>query len=336
MWKLVRNRLLGVPFILLGLLTVTFLMTRGIASDPIYGVLTAREILNEDYVAQIRERYGLNDPAYLQYLKYLWNVVQGDLGVSFRTRQPVLDDLLLKVPATLELILAALTIAGLLGLVLGCIAAVFEGSLADTLIRVVSLVGSSVPVFWLALVLLYVGSVVVDLFPGPGRISNRIAAPDTITGFLLLDSALQGRWDAFRSAAHQLLLPSIVLAWSILGTITRLVRASMLDALESDFILLARAKGVPRGAIVVRHALRASLLSTITILAHVFGYLLTGAVLVEAIFAWPGLGDYAIASARALDYPAILGVTLVSGITFVLVNLVADILYAVADPRIQR
>lgn len=336
MWKLVRNRLVGVPFILLGLLTVTFVLTRGIASDPIYGILTARELLNEQYVAQIREKYGLNDPAYLQYIKYLWNTVQGDLGVSFRTRQPVLEDLLVKVPATLELIISALTLAAIFGIVLGCIAAVFEGSLADTVIRAVSLVGSSVPVFWLALLLLYLGSVVWGIFPGPGRISNRIAAPDSITGFVLLDAALQGRWDAFRSAAHQLLLPSIVLGWSILGTITRLVRASMLEAMESDFILLARAKGVPNRTIVVRHALRASLLSTITILAHVFGYLLTGAVLVEAIFAWPGLGDYAIASARSLDYPAILGVTLISGITFVLVNLLADILYAVADPRIQR
>lgn len=336
MWKLIRNRLLGVPFILLGLLTVTFIMTRGIADDPIYGILTARELLNEAYVAQIRERYGLNDPAYMQYLKYLLNTVQGDLGISFRTRQPVLDDLLTKVPATLELIIVALTIAGVLGVAFGVVAAVYEGSLLDSVIRVIALVGSSVPVFWLALLLLYFGSVVWGIFPGPGRISNRMATPEAFTGFLLVDTMLQGRWDAFRSALHQILLPSVVLAWSVLGTITRLVRGSMLEAMQSDFIVLARAKGVPKWTIIISHALRASLLSTITIIAFVFGYMLTGAVLIEAIFAWPGVGDYAIASARALDYPAILGVTLVAGVTFVLVNLIADILYAIADPRIQR
>lgn len=336
MSKLIRNRLLGLPFILLGLLTVTFIMTRGIASDPIYGILTARELLNEEYVAQVRERYGLNDPAYVQYFKYLSNTMQGDLGISFRTRQPVMGDLLTKAPATLELIVVALMLAGVLGIAMGTVAAVCEGSLADSVIRAFSLIGSSVPVFWLALILLYLGSVAWGIFPGPGRISNRIAAPEQMTGFILLDAALQGRWDAFRSALHQILLPAMVLGWSVLGTITRLVRASMLEAMESDFIMLARAKGVPKSAIVLRHGLRASLLPAITVLAYVVGYLLTGAVLVEAIFAWPGLGDYAIASARALDYPAILGVTLVAGLTFVIVNMLADILYAVADPRIQE
>ncbi len=336
MLRTIAYRLTGIPLIILGLLTITFILTRGIASDPIYGILSIRELMNEDYVALVREKYGLDEPLIVQYFNYLWNTVQGDLGTSFRTRQPILSDLLAKTPATLELIIFSLTIAGVLGVTLGCLAARFEGSVLDVTIRAVSLVGSSVPVFWLAIILLYLGSVVLDWFPGPGRISQRIAPLEDGTGFFLIDALVQGRWDAFQSALRQIMLPSIVLAWSILGTITRLVRASMLDAMESDFITLARAKGVGSWAITLRHALRASLLSTITILAHVFGYLLTGAVLVEAIFAWPGLGDYAIESARALDYPAILGVTLVSGVTFILVNLIADILYTVADPRIRQ
>lgn len=336
MVKTIVYRIVGLPLIILGLLTVTFILTRGIAADPIYGILSVRELMNEQYVAQVREKYGLDDHIVVQYFNYLWNTVQGDLGTSFRTRQPILSDLLSKTPATLELIIFSLTIAGVLGITLGCLAARFEGSPLDIAIRAISLVGSSVPVFWLAILLLYLGSVVLGWFPGPGRVSQRIAPLDDGTGFLLIDALVQGRGDAFQSALRQILLPSIVLAWSILGTITRLVRASMLDAMQSDFITLARAKGVGSWTITLRHALRASLLSTITILAHVFGYLITGAVLVEAIFAWPGLGDYAIESARALDYPAILGVTLVSGITFIIVNLIADILYTIADPRIRQ
>ena len=336
MKRVILNRLIGLPLVLLGLITLTFLLTRGIASDPIYGILSPRALMNEQFVAQTREKYGLDDPIFIQYVKYLWSTVQGDLGISFRTRQPIMSDLLSKTPATLELIILSLTIAGLLGITLGCLSARFEGSPLDIAIRAISLVGSSVPVFWLAILLLYFGSVVLGWFPGPGRISQRIAPLDDGTGFLLIDALVQGRGDAFQSAIRQLLLPSIVLAWSILGTITRLVRASMLDAMQSDFITLARAKGVGSWTITLRHALRASLLSTITILAHVFGYLITGAVLVEAIFAWPGLGAYAIESARALDYPAILGVTLVSGVTFIIVNLFADILYTVADPRIRQ
>lgn len=334
-WRVVWKRLIALPFLLLGLATMAFALTRAVSGDPIHGIVHGRQAQNPEYVAMMRERFGLDEPLSVQFLTYLWRLVQGDFGVSFRTRQPVLEDLASRLPATIELVIAALCISAVAGIVLGVIAARYAGGWVDIAIRVTAVTGTALPSFWLSILALFIGSVALGWFPGPGRVDPRLALPAQHTGFLLIDTALALDWPAFRSALHAILLPSLVLAASVTGTITRLVRNAMIEALESDYVLLARAKGASSVRVLWRHALRMSLLAPVTIVAYAFGYLLTGAVLVETIFAWPGLGDYAIASARALDYPAIIGVTIISGTAFIVVNLAADLAYAAIDPRIR-
>jgi peptide/nickel transport system permease protein len=190
-------------------------------------------------------------------------------------------------------------------------------------------------VFWSGLILLYLFSVVLGWIPGPGRLDARTAAPDTVTGFFTLDSLIAGDLGKFAEALHHLLLPALVLGWAVMGIISRMVRASMLDVLSQDYILAARARGAREGRVLFHHALRNALIPTLTIIGFSFAYLITGAVLTETIFSWPGIGSYAVNAARNLDYPAIMGVTIVGGLAFLLTNLATDIAYAIADPRIE-
>jgi peptide/nickel transport system permease protein len=238
-------------------------------------------------------------------------------------------------PATIELSTFAVLIALLVGVPLGVVAAIKKDGPVDHVARLVSLVGVSIPIFWLATVSLVLFYATLHWTVGPGRLGPQIDSPPWVTGFHTIDAALAGQWVTFRSAASHLVLPGLVLASSVLGLVTRITRASMLDALSQDYLRTARAKGLAEARIVGRHALRNALIPTVTVLGLAYGGLLSGAVMTETIFAWPGLGRFAFQSAVTNDFPAIMGVTFVIGVMYTLVNLVVDLLYGWLDPQIR-
>lgn len=335
MLRLVLRRLLMMPLLVLGIVTATFVLTQFTKGDPLASVIGQRQMSNPEVVAAAKARWGLDRSVPERYLIYLANLARGDLGTSFRTKQPVLTDLLTRLPATLELVIAAMLVGTLGGIALGVLAAHYQDRPADHVARLVALVGSCVPTFWLGLLALFLFTVQSDLLPGPGRLDIRSVAPPTVTGFMTIDTLLAGDHAAFTEALAHLILPACVLGWSVIGIVSRMVRASMLDVLSQDFVTMVRAKGATEWRVLMHHALRNALLPTLTILGFTFAYLVTGSVLVETIFSWPGIGSYAVDAARALDYPAITGVTIIGGLGFLIANLVTDLAYAAADPRIR-
>ncbi|MBS9719695.1 ABC transporter permease [Tianweitania sp. BSSL-BM11] len=335
MFAYVTKRLIAMPFLLLGVITVAFLLTHFTAADPLTSIIGERQMNNPEVVEAARQRWGLDRSLPEQYLVYLGNLVTGDFGTSFRTRQPVAQDLILRLPATLELVIAAMMLGTLFGITLGVLAARFRGGVIDNLARLFALIGASAPVFWSGLLVLFVFSVQLGWLPGPGRIDARAVAPPFVTGFFTIDTLLAGDWTGFRSVLLHLLLPASVLGWTVTGIVSRMVRASMLDVLSQEYILAARAKGASPVRVLLHHALRNAMLPTLTIIGFSFAYLITGAVLTETIFAWPGIGSYAVSAARGLDHPAIVGVTIIGGAAFLIANLLTDIAYAVVDPRVK-
>ena len=331
----VLRRLLAVPLLLVGVATVAFCLSHFTQADPLTSLVSDRQMNNPEVVAAAKRRWGLDQSLPGQYTIYIRNLVTGDLGVSFRTRRPVLTDIVERLPATLELVIAAMIFGTLSGVLLGVLAARFREGPLDYAARLFALIGSTIPVFWSGLLLLYIFSVKLSLIPGPGRIDPRVAPPEFIIGIYTFDTLLKGNLNGFVSALHHLVLPAFVLGWSVTGIVTRLVRGSMLDVLGQDYILAARAKGAGEGRTLFRHALPNAMIPTLTILGYSFAYLITGAVLTESVFGWPGIGSYAVDSARTLDYPAIIGVSLVGATAFLLSNLATDIAYAFANPRIK-
>jgi peptide/nickel transport system permease protein len=335
MLRLILRRVVMMPLLMLGVVTIAFLLSHMTHANPLSSILSERQMLNPDVVAAAKARWGLDRSPLDQYAIYVGNLLHGDMGISFRTNRPVLHDIRDRLPATLELVVAAMIIGTFGGIALGVVAAAARDRLPDHLARLFALVGSSIPVFWCGLIFLYVFSVQLGWLPGPGRIDSRGTPPPTVTGFYTIDSLLSGDWSLFCDSVTHLVLPSLALAWSTMGIVSRLVRGSMLEVLGQDFILMARAKGASEGRVLVNHALRNALLPTLTVTGFTFAYLITGAVLVETIFAWPGIGSYAVDSVRALDYPAIMGVTIIGGAAFLLTTLATDISYIFADPKIR-
>jgi ABC-type dipeptide/oligopeptide/nickel transport system permease component len=239
-----------------------------------------------------------------------------------------------RLPATLELVIAAMLLGSAVGIGLGVLAARFQDTMIDNTARLFALVGASAPVFWTGLIVLYVFTVQLGWLPGPGRI-GRDVAPDFVTGMYTIDSLIAGDLEKFRSVLAHLILPACVLGWTVIGIVSRMVRASMLDVMNQEYITAARAKGAGELRVLFHHALRNALIPTLTILGFTFAYLITGAILTEAIFSWPGIGSYAVAAARGLDRPAIIGVTIVGGAAFLIINLLTDIAYAFVDPRVK-
>jgi len=331
---IVKRLLLSVPM-LIGVTLVTFVVSHLIPADPLTAVLPERAANNPDIVAMYRARWGLDRPLPEQYLLYLRNLVHGDLGESYTTRRPVGTDLRLFFPATVELALAAMLYAVVVGIALGVISAVWSDRLADHLARIIALIGVSVPVFWLGLIALQVFYAQLRILPGPGRLDTRLTAPPFRTGLYTIDSLLAGRLDLFFNALAHLILPGIVLGSYAMGIIARMTRSSLLEVLSLDYIRTARAKGMSERRVVLGHALRNAMIPTVTVVGLTFGSLLAGAVLTETIFAWPGIGRYAVQAATNLDLPAVLGVTLLIAVVYVVVNMITDILYGVLDPRIR-
>jgi peptide/nickel transport system permease protein len=332
---IIRRVLLMIPM-LIGVTLITFIISHAVPVDPLTVILSPKALNNPDLRQAAIQRWGLDKSLPEQYLRYVWNLAHGDLGVSFRTKRPVAQDLRDFLPATVELAAVALTFALVLGLPLGVIAALNSGKWIDHAARFFSLMGASMPPFWSGLMVLYVLYFRLDLLPGPGRLDSRLVEPELRTGLLLLDSLLAGDTVAFVSAFRHLILPGIILGWFSLALISRITRASLLDVLQMDYVRTAHAKGLRFRRVVVVHALSNALIPTVTILGLEVAWLLTGSIMTETIFSWPGIGHYAVGAATNLDYPAIMGTTLLVALLFMLSNLVVDILYAVLDPRIRE
>lgn len=335
MLRYILRRILGVPFLLLGVASVAFLLAQSTSGDPLSALVPERMMNNPEIVNAVKAQWGLDRPLPVRYVIYMKNLVQGDMGTSFNTRRRVAPDIADRLPATLELVVAAMVIGTTLGMGIGPLSARFRYSVFDNAARGFALLGSSLPIFWSGLIMLYVFSVQLRWTPGTGRLDARTQPPGEITGFYTVDSLLAGNWPVFVEALSHLALPAFVLGWSVIGIVARLVRSSLLDALGQDYLRTARAKGAPERVVLINHALRNALVPVLTVLGFIFAYLITGAVLTEAIFSWPGIGSYAVAAARSLDYPAIGGVTIVGATAFLLANLVTDIAYAWANPRIK-
>ncbi len=336
MTRYVASRLaLTVVMALLSTLVV-FLIANTVPGDPILAQLGDIAASNKEFVAEWRAKWGLDLPLWERYLIFLKGLFHGDLGISIASHRPVLDDIAQFAPATIELATISFLLALIIGIPLGILAAVHRDSWVDNLARIVSLIGVSSPTFWLAFIMLALFYGGLQIAPGPGRLDAIAFPPETITGFYLIDTALAGDWETFRNAAAHITLPSIVLAAATLGLITRTTRASMLDNLHQDYVRVARAKGLRESKIVNGHVLPNALIPVVTLGGLAYANLLTGAVMTETVFSWPGLGRYTFKSAAALDFPAIMGITLVVALTYLLINLLIDFSYALLDPRVLR
>lgn len=309
-----------------------FVMVRAIPGDPAQILLG--QAATPDQVAEVRTRLGLDEPLPVQYLRFLGDAVTGNLGNSLTAGQPVTSVLLERFPATLELTLAALLFAVAVGVPVGVIAAVRQYSLIDKITSVVALTGVSMPVFWLALVLVVIFTVQLDWLPFPGRVGNDTSFT-SFTGLYLLDTLITFNFPAFWDVLKHLILPAVALGTIPMAVITRMTRSSMLEVMGEDYVRTARAKGVVPWRVVFRHALRNAMLPTITVIGLQFGLLMGGAILTETIFGWPGVGQIALQSVNQRDYAMIQGVVLYGAAFFVLVNLLVDVLYAVLDPRVR-
>ncbi len=318
-----------------GLLLVTFLIGRVVPVDPVLAVIGDRA--PQSVYDRVYVELGLDRPLWEQFWLYLQKVFSGDLGESFLTKRPIVDDIARVFPATLELATVAIFIGTVAGIPLGVLAAVRQGRLADQIVRVVGLIGYSAPIFWLGLLGLLVFYARLGWVAGPGRID--IAYEYSIspaTGLLLFDAAMQGQWDAFGNAFSHIILPASLLGYFSMAYISRMTRSFMLNELQQEYVTTARVKGVPEWRIIWVHALRNAAVPLVTVVALSYASLLEGSVLTETVFAWPGLGQYLTNSLQNADMNAVLGCTLVIGAIFIGLNLLSDLLYALLDPRVRR
>jgi len=329
---MLRKRLLGLILVVFGVSLITFSISHLIPGDP--ARLIAGDRASDALVAGIRHQLGLDLPLYQQYGRYLMDLLHGDLGTSIRTNRPVLEDLQAFFPATLELALVALALAILVGVPLGVLSAVYHNRLIDQIARTLAVTGISTPAFWLGLgaIVLFYGH--LGWLPGGGRLSEGLSPPPTISGFYLIDSLLAGDVQLFLDAAEHLILPAATLSFVTLGVVARQIRSAMLDQLGEDYIRTARAYGLSRWTVILRHALPNALIPSVTVLGLTLGDLLYGAVLTETVFAWPGMGAYVVKSIQSLDFPAVMGFAILVSFIYVLLNMAIDLLYRVIDPRI--
>jgi peptide/nickel transport system permease protein len=331
--RAVAGNVVSIPLTLLGLTLVTFLIGRVMPIDPVIAI--AGDHAPPDVIAAVREQLGLDKPLFVQFWIYLTNLAHGDLGRSVMTTHKVTEDIARYFPATLELATFAIIIAVIVGVPLGVLAASRQGSRFDHVIRVISLTGQSVPVFVLGLLCLLVFYVKLGIAPGTGQVDvvyDGMVQP--VTGMLVIDSALDGQWDVFHNALAHLMQPGLVLAYFSMAYITRMTRAFMIEALSEEFVTTARAKGLSATRVLWRHAFGNISVRLITVLALAYAGLLEGAVVTETVFSWPGLGLYLTVSLLNADMNAVLGATLVVGLMYLLLNLIADMLYRLLDPRV--
>jgi peptide/nickel transport system permease protein len=331
--RFLARRLGALVLLLIGITLISFLLTQAVPGDPALANLGQNP--TPEAIQAFHEKYGLDQPLPQQYLTYMGNLVQGDLGTSQQTHQPVSKDLGVYIPATAELALFSIVLSALVGVALGVVGALRRDTLVDHGLRVTSLMGISIPTFWFGLLALYLFFFKWGLLPGGGRLDPTTTPPTDITGLNTVDALLAGNLSTFWDAFKHLLLPGLVLTAYNVSLIARYTRSAVLEVLHADYVRAARAKGLPDRVVVTRYILRAALPSIVTVMGLVFANVLAGAVLVENIFGWPGIGQYAYKSAVGLDLPAIMGVSIFIALVYVVVNLLVDLLYAVIDPRVR-
>ena len=328
---LLRRLLLTIP-ILLGVSMLVFFMLHSAGGDPATLMLGSRA--DPDAIAELRAELGLDRPLWVQYVDFLSGAVRGDFGRSYRSNSPVVAEIAARFPATIELAVAAMGIAVVVGVVVGTVAAVRRHTVFDYLSSAGVLLGISIPTFWLGIILIIVFGLWLRWLPISGRVDPRLGADPSVP-FLTVTSLLQGNWAVAGDAFRHLILPALTLAAWPAAIVARMTRASLLESLGQDYARTARGKGLPERLIVVRHAARNALLPVLTVVGLEFGTLLGGAVVTETIFAWPGLGQLTVAAIGARDYQVIQGVVVLLAAVFVVLNLMVDVLYAVLDPRIR-
>ncbi len=334
MLRLIATRLLSALPNLVGVVVISFILTRALPGDP--AAYFAGGAATQEAVAQVRSQLGLDKPLLEQFFLYAGALARGDMGLSLTTGQPVAQELLARLPASLELVLLALLLACAIALPLGVLAATRPGSWIDQLCRLVTTAGVSLPTFFTGLLLAYVFYFLLGWAPSPmGRLDPMFSPPPTVTGLYLVDAALAGDGAMWWASFRQLILPVLTMAIFVLAPIARMTRASMLSVLSADFIRTARASGLSSGAVLITYALRNALLPVVTTLGMVFGFMLGSSVIVEKVFGWPGVGSYAIDALTASDYAPVQGFVLAMGVLFVLLNLLVDLLYGLIDPRVS-
>src|SRR6516164_2506781 len=334
MGSMLLKRVLAAIPSLIGVVIVTFLLTRALPGDP--AAYFAGPAATKEAIEQIRATLGLDQPLIIQFFHYVVDLAHGDLGKSLTTGQAVADEIRARLPASAELTLLGLIVSMAIAIPLGIMAATKPGSIIDHTCRIVTTAGVSLPVFFTGLILVYVFYYLLGWAPAPlGRLDVFYSAPDTVTGFYLIDTLIARDVEAFRSALSQLILPAATLAIFSLAPIARMTRASMLSVLASDFVRTARASGLSPGKVIVTYAFRNAMLPVITTLSMVFSFLLGANVLVEKVFAWPGIGSYAVEALISSDFAPVQGFVLTMAVMYVALNLMIDILYGVIDPRVR-
>lgn len=328
--------MLSLAITLLGLMLITFCIARVVPIDPLLLILGERATPEQYQAARVE--LGLDQPMWKQFALYVWDALHGDLGTSIKSKQPVAGEIARYFPATLELATLATIIGVVVGVPAGVLAATKPGTWIDQIVRVIGLMGYSMPVFWLGLVGLLVFYGMLGWVGGPGRLDATFDMMyefdiKPYTGMILLDTALNGRWDMFQNAISHIILPASLLGYTSMAYISRMTRSFMMNELGQEYITTARVKGMPERRVIWVHAMKNVAVPLITVIALSYAYLLEGAVLTETIFAWPGLGRYITDALFANDMPAVLGGTIVVGAVFVTLNMLSDLLYRLVDPR---
>ncbi|ERM91372.1 ABC transporter permease [Caldanaerobacter subterraneus] len=331
--KVLKRVLYTIPIMLAIAITV-FIFMRFTPGDPVDIMMGKESMVSQQDIELLKKEFNLDKPIYTQLYIFLTNLLKGDLGKSITKGVPVIELIKETLPATIELALAALTLGILIGIPIGIISAVKQNSWLDRSMMAISFTGISMPSFWLGLILILIFSAKLNLFPSQGRINFLIYIPK-VTGFYTIDSLLSGDWEAFVSSLRHLFLPALTLAAPLAAVLARVMRSSMLEVLRNDYVVFARAKGVPEKLVILKHAVRNALIPTVTVLGMEVGALLGGNMIVENVFGWPGIGRLVVTAIFDRDYPLVQGVVMFYAFTFVIANLLVDILYTYLDPKIE-
>jgi peptide/nickel transport system permease protein len=331
-WYILK-RLISIGITLIGLSMIVFTISRIAPGDP--AKLAAGPDATEEMVQVIRKEFSLNKSLTVQYINYMRGLVRGDFGRSIRTRHQVWEDIILFLPATFELVFVSIFFAILFGILFGVLSAVCRDTWIDHSARFFSVTGVAIPMFWMGIMLQLLLAAKFHLLPIGGRLDTMVIPPIAITRFFLIDSLITGNWVVFKNAFTHILLPAFVLSFPALASITRINRAEMLEVLHKDFVLNEKAQGISNRIIIAKYALKNALIPTLTMIGLRYGWMLGGTILVETVFDWPGIGNYAVAAAVYSDFQPVMAVTIVLGLNFMLANLLVDLGYGFLDPRVR-